>query len=144
MKYSPLICVSGLSLVAMTFTSCETPGQGAATGAVTGAVIGALATGNIRGTAIGAGAGAATGAIAGKINQDERRSHYVRYQEDREYGLRGGRPDYVDDRLLIATPTDRYGYVTSPYRPYALIDVRGIRHGARVVDPATRRVFINP
>ncbi|MEI6350556.1 MAG: glycine zipper domain-containing protein [Verrucomicrobiota bacterium] len=144
MNYSPLIFVSGLALVATTFTSCETPGQGAANGAIAGAVIGAVATGDIRGAAIGAGAGAATGAVAGAINRDERRARYSEYDRDREYGLNGERPIYVDRRHLMATPTNRYGYVTSPYRPYALIDVRGIRHGARVEDPASGRVFINP
>ena len=129
----------------MTFSSCETPGQGAATGAATGAVIGALATGDIRGAAIGAGAGAATGAIAGKINQDERRARYSEYESDRYYGVHGERPAYAREaRYLVARPTNRYGYVTSPYRPYALIDVRGVRPGARVVDPASDRIFINP
>ena len=138
MKLSSLSAVSGLLLVAVTFSGCETPGQGAATGAITGAVIGAIAGNDIRSAAIGAGAGAAVGALAGKVNQDDRRANYPGYEEDRAYAA-GERPSYK-----MARPTNRYGYVTSPYRPYALIDVRGIRPGARVQDPVSGKVFINP
>ncbi len=123
----------------MTFSGCETPGQGAGIGAGTGAVIGAIAGGNIRSAAIGAAAGAATGALIGKANQDERRREYGSYEHDRAYGEYGDAPRY-----RVAHPTNRYGFVTSPYRPYALVDVRGIRPGARVQDPVSGRIFINP
>lgn len=138
MKKLPIALASGLALVSMTFSACETPGQGAAHGAMAGAVIGAIAGGNIRTAAIGAGAGAAAGALAGKINQDERRERYAGYEEDRAYGA-----GYAV-RERVARPTRRYGYVISPYRPYALVDVRGARHGARIIDPVSNRVFINP
>jgi len=134
----PMLAVSGLALVSMTFSACETPGQGAAHGAMAGAVIGAIAGGNIRSAAIGAGAGAAAGALVGKARQDERRSEYPGYEEDRAYGSGYA----VEER--VARRTGRPGFVTSPYRPHALVDVRGIRHGARVIDPVSHRVFINP
>ena len=34
--------------------------------------------------------------------------------------------------------------VISPYYPYSRIDVRGIPRGAKVEDPSTHRIFINP
>jgi len=138
MKHFPLSILSGLTLVAMTFSGCETPGQGAANGAMAGAVIGAIAGGNIRSAAIGAAAGAATGAVAGKIAQDERRADYAGYEDDRAYGA-GYRRAY-----RVGEFTDRPGFVTSPYRPHALVDVRGIPRGARVIDPVSNRIFINP
>lgn len=116
----------------MSFSGCETPGQGAGTGAITGAIIGGIAGNNIRGAAIGAGAGALAGAVIGKIAQDERRAGYVE-------GAYVERPVYK-----YAQPSSYYGYVVSPYRPHALVDVRGIRPGARVVDPSSGRIFINP
>lgn len=117
----------------VTFTSCETPSQGAATGALLGAGIGALARGDFEGALKGAAIGAASGAILGKLNKDARRQNqYVRVS-NREY-----------NRLPIARPTRSYGYVESPYRPYNIIDVQGIPSGAVVEDPSTGGRFINP
>ena len=45
---------------------------------------------------------------------------------------------------LVARFTGRSGFVTSPYRPYNRIDVRGIPRGAQVVDPSCDRIFVNP
>jgi hypothetical protein len=56
------------------------------------------------------------------------------YREDREY----------HDRYPVGRFTDRPGFVISPYYPYSRIDVRGIPRGAKVEDPSTRRIFINP
>lgn len=117
----------------VTFTSCETPSQGAASGALIGAGIGALARGDLEGALKGAAIGAASGAILGKLNKDARRQQqYVRVPND-EY-----------NRLPIARPTRSYGFVESPYRPYNVIDVRGIPSGAVVEDPSTGGRFINP
>ncbi len=134
----PILLLSGLSLVSLTLTGCNTPGQGAKYGAIAGAAVGAIAGGDIRSAAIGAGAGAATGALVGKISQDERRRSYPGYEEDRAYGA-GYAVEYP-----VARRTERRGFVISPYKPYALVDVRGVRRGARVLDPASRRIFINP
>jgi hypothetical protein len=121
---------------AMAFTSCDTPGEGAAHGAMIGAAVGGLHTGKLRGAAAGAAIGAATGALIGKIHEDRRRAHY-----------RSGRY-YYDDGVAVPYPvahlTRRPGFVTSPYPPHALIDVRGIPHGATVLDPASGEPFINP
>lgn len=131
MKTVPIAVLCGVSLLSMSFSGCETPAQGAGTGAITGAIIGGIAGNNIRGAAIGAGAGAVAGAVLGKIAQDERRAAYAEgYAEGPVY--------------RVASPSRYYGYVISPYRPHALVDVRGIRPGARVVDPASDRIFIVP
>lgn len=135
MKLFPIAAVSGLALVTLSFSGCETPGQGAGTGALTGAIIGGIAGGNVRSAAIGAGAGAVTGAVVGHAAQEERRRGYIEGQTE----------VYVEaPRYRLATPSRYPGYVISPYRPHALVDVRGIRPGARVVDPASDRIFIVP
>jgi hypothetical protein len=139
MKIFPLAALSGLTLVSITFSGCETPGQGAGTGAAAGAIIGGIAGGNIRSAAIGAAAGAATGALVGAARQDERRREYIGYEEDRAYAAAG-----YPYRLRVADLTDRPGFVVSPYRPHALVDVRGFQPGSHIVDPVSQRVFIVP
>lgn len=134
MKILPIAAVSGIALVSMSFSGCETPTQGAGTGAVAGAIIGGIAGNNVRSAAIGAGAGALAGAVLGQAAQDQRRIGYAEGQAAAGY----------PERYRVATPSRYYGYVISPYRPYALVDVRGIRPGARVVDPVSERIFINP
>lgn len=129
-----LLPLCAAMLMPATFTSCETPSSGAATGALVGAGIGALARGDFDGALKGAAIGAASGAVLGKLNKDQRRRErtYVRVPES-EY-----------NRLPVARPTRSYGFVESPYRPYNIIDVRGIPSGAVVEDPSTGGRFINP
>jgi len=114
-------------VVSLLFSSCESP---TATGAVAGAGAGALLAraqgagrhGMVRGAALGAAAGAVLGHIIGRADD------------------RG----YYDGRRL---PYGRYvgrGMVESPYRPYNLIDVRGIPRGSVVEDPSTGGHFITP
>ena len=133
MKTFPIAVVSGIALVAVSFSGCETPGQGAVNGAGAGAIIGGIAGGNLRSVAIGAGAGALAGAVLGQAAQDQRRAGYVE-----------GQPVAYPEHYRVATPSRYYGYVISPSRPYSLVDVRGIRPGARVIDPVSERIFINP
>lgn len=126
-----------LSLVAaMAFSGCESSGDNALAGAAAGAAIGGLLHGSGRDALHGAAIGAGAGYLIGKIVKHERRRQYYR---DGEY-VEGG---YYED-LPYGRPTNRYGFVTSPYEPYNLIDVRGIPHGARVGDPSCGRTFINP
>lgn len=129
-------------LAALTFTSCETPGQTALLGAGTGAIIGnQSATGPLRGAAIGAGIGYLVGKIAERRRGDDRY-----YEEDEGYDDRDDRY-YREDRYSrhpVARLTNRRGFVSSPYRPFNLIDVRGIPSGAKVLDPSNDRIFINP
>lgn len=123
-----LVAIGAAALVSMSFTGCETPGQGAVTGATAGAIIGGISGGTIRSTAIGAGAGAVVGAVTGAIVQDQRYGGPVAY----------------GPRYRVASPSRYPGYVISPYRPHAMVDVRGICPGARVQDPVSGYIFINP
>jgi hypothetical protein len=119
-------------LLLSTFAGCETPGQSALAGAATGAAIGGLLHGRGDQALAGAAIGAGAGYLLGKAAQHERERGY----EEGYYQTPG--------RLLYAHETGRSGYVRSPYYPYNTIDVGGIPHGAKVVDPSTGRTFINP
>lgn len=121
--------LTSLSLAcSLLLTSCETPeGTGAAAGAGFGAIMGGLTGhGKAKNMAAGAAIGAASGALLGHLlGRPERDSYY----EGREL------------------PYGRYmgnGLVESPYRPYNLIDTRGIPRGAVVEDPSTGGRFIKP
>ncbi len=149
-KLVPIVSLALLTSFA--FTGCETPGQSALTGAATGAAIGGLATGRGDGALVGAAIGAGTGYIVGKQVQSERRAAY----DAGYYDARRDNGDYRDDdryyredrhyrdRYPFGRPTDRPGFVVSPYYPYSRIDVRGIPRGAQVEDPSTHRIFLNP
>ncbi len=121
-------------LAVITLASCETPGQSALAGAGAGAAVGGLLHGRGSDALAGAAIGAGAGYLIGKVAQSEREERY--YEEDRAY--------YDSARYPMGRPTRRYGFVTSPYRPYNLIDVRGIPGGAKVEDPSAGRIFINP
>ena len=137
MKKLPITVVAGTALVATSFSGCETPGQSAGLGALTGAIVGGAARNNVRGAAVGAGIGALAGAVLGKVAQDQRQQAYAQGQADAAYA-------YPAESYRVARPSQYYGYVVSPYRPYALVDVRGIPPGRRVIDPASNRIFITP
>ena len=126
--------VTAALLAAFTLTSCETSGQSALAGAAAGAAIGGAATGRGSGAFHGAAIGAAGGYLLGKLVQADRRRYDRDRYDDRDY----------ESRYPVARPTNRRGFVTSPYPPNNLIDVRGIPSGARVEDPSVGRVFINP
>jgi predicted small secreted protein len=130
MKKNTLLVTSSLALLCLGLTSCDTAtGQGAGWGAAAGAVLGAAATGDARGAAVGALIGANTGAIIGSTIELDERGYY------------GGHPPRY---YPYARPTDTRGVVQSPYPPYALVDVRGIPHGALVRDSTSGRVFRKP
>jgi hypothetical protein len=48
------------------------------------------------------------------------------------------------ERLPYATPTSDPEIVISPFEPHATISVAGIPHGAKVQDPVSNLVFLNP
>jgi Glycine zipper len=125
----PLVSLS--LAIAIAFSGCESSGDNALAGAAAGAAIGGLLHGSGRDALHGAAIGAGAGYLIGKIVK------HGRHERERREGVR-----YED--LPYAEPTPRYGFVTSPYEPYNLIDVRGIPHGAQVVDPSCGRAFINP
>lgn len=118
-------------VVCLITTGCESTGQTALLGAGVGAGI-AAATGHdaLRGAAIGA----ASGAVVGHVAKHQRERAYERGYNDARYG--SGYP--------MGRPSDHRGFVYSPYGAQRLIDVRGIPRGAKVQDPSTGRIFINP
>ncbi|HEY3898644.1 MAG TPA: glycine zipper domain-containing protein [Chthoniobacter sp.] len=142
-KIVPLLSLSLCTLFG--FTACDTPGHSALAGAATGAAIGGLATGRGGGALVGAALGAGTGYLIGKQVQSDRRAAYDqgyndgRYADDGSSGPAGPGPGFPLGRF-----TDRPGIVTSPYPPYNNIDVRDIPRGAKVQDPSTGKIFINP
>lgn len=127
--------LSILALASLITAGCETTGQTAMLGAGLGAGL-AAATGHdaLRGAMIGAASGAVVG-------------HVAKHQRERAYeeGYYDGRDDrrYAGDYPL-GRPSGHRGFVYSPYGDQRLIDVRGIPRGAKVQDPSTGRVFINP
>jgi hypothetical protein len=147
-----LLPIVGFVAVAMLFSGCETPGEGAKHGALIGAGIGALSERSIEGAAAGAAIGAGTGALLGFLNARDRGAYYDgdryldepgHYDDDGVYYPHRG--EYSRHHSLpYGRRTGRSGYVRSPYRPHPPIDVRGIPRGAKVLDPQSERVFINP
>jgi hypothetical protein len=126
LSFAPAL-VAALSLG---LTSCDTPvGQGAGIGAATGAIIGGLATNRVGGAAAGAAAGALAGGLIGAAVQQNQAAAYGPPPP-------GGYP--------VATPTERAGFVISPYAPYYEIDTRGAPRGALIRDPSCGRLFIKP
>lgn len=134
-KFVPLVSLSLCTL--LTFSGCETSGQSALAGAATGAAVGGLLHGRGRDAFHGAAIGAGAGYLLGKLVQRQREDSYERGYYDAG-GYRGSSRYPVGDR------TGQRGFVRSPYRPYHIIDVRGIPPGAQVIDPSCERIFINP
>ncbi len=133
-----LIPIVSLSLItALGFTGCETPGESALAGAATGAAIGGALHGRGSDALGGAAIGAGAGYLLGKIVQRDRRDAYDRGYYDA--GGYRGEPRYPEARF-----TRQPGFVASPYRPYHIIDVRGIPPGSQVIDPSCDRIFVNP
>jgi hypothetical protein len=119
-----------VAVLSLGLTSCDTPvGQGAGIGAASGAIIGGLATNRVGGAALGAAAGALAGGLVGAAVQQNQAAAYGPPPP-------GGYPR--------ATPTERAGYVISPYAPYYEIDTRGAPRGALVRDPSCGRLFVQP
>ena len=135
-KLIPVVSFS--LLTTFIFSACDTPGQTALAGAATGAAVGGLIHGRGRDALAGAAIGAGAGYVVGKIAQQRRDERY--YEDDIYY--RQTRPR--GRRYPVGEPTERSGFVLSPYPPNNLIDVRGIPRGAQVLDPSVNRVFITP
>jgi len=142
-KFVPFVSLA--LLTAFAFSACDTPGHSALAGAATGAAIGGLLTGRGGGALAGAAIGAGTGYLVGKQVQRDRQDAYAAGYDDGRNGAAGDDRDRdSSDSYPPGRPTDRPGFVVSPYPPYNRIDVRGIPRGAQVQDPSTGRIFINP
>lgn len=135
-KFIPAVSLALLG--AFTFTGCETTGQSALAGAATGAAIGGLLHGRGDQALAGAAIGAASGALLGHVAKNQRERAYDEGYSDAR-GYRTSERSYP-----VGYRTSRYGLVRSPYGDGNLIDVSGIPRGAKVVDPSTDRIFINP
>jgi hypothetical protein len=135
-KSVPIISLS--LLAAINFSGCETSGGNAMLGAATGAAIGGLLHGRGSDALTGAAIGAGAGYLIGKVVRNERRAREERYYRERYY------EDGDYERYPVGRLTNRRGFVQSPYRPYHLIDVRGVPPGAQVLDPSCDKIFINP
>ena len=113
------------ALAALILPACETHTQ---TGALAGAAVGYGIRGDARGAALGAGIGLAAGAIAdAAVGQP----------------YRGSAPTGYNIRVAQQVP-GHPGFVYSPYRRNAVVDVRRVRSGAQVQCPFTNRIFIRP
>ncbi|HEX8296651.1 MAG TPA: glycine zipper domain-containing protein [Chthoniobacteraceae bacterium] len=142
-----LIPLTSTCLLAIfSFTACETSGGNALAGAATGAVIGGFLHGRGSDAFHGAAIGAGAGYLIGKVVRREREARYERYDRERDYeeGDERYEEERVERRYPVGRRTNRPGFVTSPYPPFHLIDVRGIPRGAQVLDPSCDRVFIKP
>src|ERR1700747_673204 len=129
MKTNGFMIVSGIAVICLLLSSCDTPvGQGAAWGAATGAIIGAAATGNVRAASIGAAAGAAAGALTGKIVQENQIAQY------------GPPPPGGYPIARWAGPPAFY------YSPYTgrVYDLRGVPPGGLTRDVNTGGLFRRP
>jgi hypothetical protein len=141
-KFVPIVSLSLLTLFA--FSACDTPGHSALAGAATGAAVGGLATCHGEGALVGAAIGAGTGYLIGKQVQADRRAAYDQGYYDGRYADDGSGGPGPGHGYPLGRFTDRQGVVTSPYPPYNNIDVRDIPRGAKVQDPSTGKIFINP
>jgi hypothetical protein len=136
--------ISFALVLAFAFTACETTGDNVLLGAATGAAIGGIAGGDGRSALTGAAIGAAGGYLIGKaVQHDRRRAYSEGYYDGRDDRYRDDR-DYREERYPMGRLTNRDGFVISPYHPYNRIDVRDIPRGAKVEDPSTGKIFINP
>ncbi len=135
------ICMKGKTCSALTLAalmaSC-TPyqQQGAAVGGLAGGALGAVAGGDtnstLKGAALGAGLGAGIAAM----------------QENQQGGNQGYRqqppPPSNGSSYPYAEKTSTRGEVISPYAPYNVIDVRGLRSGSLALDPSCNKAFRIP
>jgi len=154
----PLFLLTAVMAIVTALTGCETPGQSAMAGAATGAAMGGLLKGNGRNVARGAAIGAVGGYALGKYGESERQRGYI----DAQGGYYAPQPPPPREVYYAAPPppppvyhrhhygslrygrhSHAYGYVYSPYTG-AMVDVRGIPHGAQVIDPSCGRTFLNP
>jgi hypothetical protein len=100
---------------------------------------------------------AATHFVARSGDGFHRRFHYgaggvVIFDDDgSDYSLPDEDPVYQGQvapqdaaSLPYATPTSDPDIVISPYEPHATISVAGVPHGAKVQDPVSNLVFLNP
>lgn len=124
-----LILATALSVLVSSCTPYQQ--QGAAVGGLAGGAVGAIAGGNsrstLRGAALGAGLGAGIAAM-----------------QENQQGARSSSGPPPQGGYPYAERTSTRGEVISPYAPYNVIDVRGMRSGSLALDPSCEKPFRIP
>ena len=144
MKYTISV---GMALTLL-LVSCTTyQQQGAAVGGVAGGALGAIAGGNSRSTLKGAAIGAGLGAVISTMQEQNQRNSAQNQQSHDRFGnpkpqQNLGSPSGSD--YPYAETTSTRGEVLSPYTPYNVIDVRGLRSGSLAKDPSCGKIFRIP
>ena len=105
--------------------------QGAAVGGLAGGAVGAVtgrdSESTITGAALGAGLGAGIAAM-----------------QENQQGKSSQAPPPPSGGYPYAERTSTRGEVISPYAPYNVIDVRGLRSGSLALDPSCNKAFRVP
>lgn len=131
MKYQ-IVCAT---LLAGLLASCsQYQQQGAAVGGLAGGALGAIAGGDSESTIKGAALGAGLGAGIAALQENQRAA-----SSQRDYAP----PTSVND-YPYAEKTRTPGEVISPYPPFNVMDVRGLRSGSLALDPSSKKKFRVP
>jgi hypothetical protein len=136
MKYQ-IVCAT---LLAGLLASCsQYQQQGAAVGGLAGGALGAIAGGDSESTIKGAALGAGLGAGIAALQENQRAKASTRDYAPRDYTPPMSTSDYP-----YAEKTRTPGEVISPYPPYNVMDVRGLRSGSLALDPSSNKKFRVP
>jgi hypothetical protein len=129
-----------VALLAGLLASC-TPHQqqGAALGGLAGGALGAVAGGDSEAAITGAALGAGLGAGIAAMQENQRAKASTRDYAPRDYTPPMSTSDYP-----YAEKTRTPGEVISPYAPYNVMDVRGLRPGSLALDPSSKKKFRVP
>ena len=143
-------------LTSVLLSGFETPGQSAVAGAATGAAAEGLLKGTSRGAPVYSEPPAPVSPAyvqTGPVYVPAPEQKHLHQNFDSSFFSHWSQYVFRDDKrwpeshdrhpVLVARPAADYGYVYSPYTG-SLVNVRGIQHGAEVVDPSSGKVFINP
>lgn len=128
------------TLLAGLLASCSPYQQkGAAMGGLAGGALGAIAGGDSESTIKGAALGAGLGAGIAAMQENQRANSSTRDYAPRDYAPPQSGNDYP-----YAEKTRTPGEVISPYAPYNVMDVRGLRSGSLALDPSSNKKFRVP
>lgn len=131
MKYN---CFAALVLMALVTSCTPYQQQGAAMGGLAGGAVGAIAGGNTRSTLKGAAIGAGLGAGIAGLQENQRGTS----------NRNSPPPPPAGGSYPYAERTSTPGIVISPYAPYNVIDVQGLRPGTLALDTSCNKAFRIP
>lgn len=144
MKYT---ISAGMALTLFLVSCSPYQQQGAAVGGVAGGALGAIAGGDSNSTLKGAAIGAGLGVGIASMQEQNRRNSAQNQQSYDRYGNPKPQPNLGTpggSDYPYAEPTSTRGEVLSPYTPYNVIDVRGLRSGSLAKDPSCGKIFRIP